>query len=386
MIKKRISQRAENVPPSGIRKFFEMVLGMPDVISLGVGEPDFITPWHIREACIYSLEKGYTMYTSNYGMIEFREEIAKAFESEQNVPYDPRKEILITTGVSEAYDLAVRALINPGDEVLIPEPSYVSYKPCVSFAEGKPIVVPTSADEGFKLNPEELVRAVTPRTKALVLNYPNNPTGASLDKAELESIADIVVEHDLLVISDEIYGKLTYEGKHHSFSSLEGMKDKTIVLDGFSKAYAMTGFRIGYSLAPPDITDAMMKVHQYSMLCAPITAQMGAIEALQKGSKELASMFREYNRRRRVIVNGFNKMGLKCNTPQGAFYAFPSITSTGLSSEEFSTRLLKDQQVAVVPGTAFGESGEGHIRCSYATSIEDIKTALARIEDFLGKV
>jgi len=381
-MKDRISTAARSVPPSGIRKFFEMVLGMPEVISLGVGEPDFVAPWHIREACIYSLEKGYTMYTSNYGMLELREEISKAYNKWHNLDYNPETEILITTGVSEGYDLAIRALVNPGDEVLIPEPSYVSYKPCTVFAGGKPVVVTTSAEDKFKVTPENLKSAITPKSKAVVLNYPNNPTGATMNRKELEEIADIAVEHDITVISDEVYGKLTYEGTHTPFSSLNGMKDRTVVLDGFSKAYAMTGFRIAFSLAPEDITDAMMKVHQYTMLCAPITGQMSAIEALQRGEREVANMKQEYNRRRRVIVKRLNEIGLTCFTPKGAFYAFPSIKSTGLSSEEFSTQLLKSKKVAVVPGTAFGECGEGHIRCSYATSMEDLKTALNRIEDF----
>ncbi|GBE18068.1 putative N-acetyl-LL-diaminopimelate aminotransferase [archaeon BMS3Abin16] len=381
-MKDRISTAARSVPPSGIRKFFEMVLGMPEVISLGVGEPDFVAPWHIREACIYSLEKGYTMYTSNYGLLELREEISKFYNQWHNLDYNPESEILITTGVSEGYDLAIRALVNPGDEVLIPEPSYVSYKPCTVFAGGKPVVVTTNAEDEFKVRAENLRAAVTEKSKALVINYPNNPTGATMTRKELEEIADIAVEHDLTVISDEVYGRLTYEGRHTPFSSLEGMRDRTVILDGFSKAYAMTGFRIAFSLAPEDITDAMMKVHQYTMLCAPITGQMSAIEALRNGEREVATMTREYNRRRRVIVKRLNEIGLTCFTPKGAFYAFPSIKSTGLSSEEFSTQLLKSKKVAVVPGTAFGECGEGHIRCSYATSMEDLKTALNRIEDF----
>ncbi|HDY73861.1 MAG TPA: aminotransferase class I/II-fold pyridoxal phosphate-dependent enzyme [Euryarchaeota archaeon] len=381
-MKDRISTAARSVPPSGIRKFFEMVLGMPEVISLGVGEPDFVAPWHIREACIYSLEKGYTMYTSNYGLLELREEISKFYNQWHNLDYNPESEILITTGVSEGYDLAIRALVNPGDEVLIPEPSYVSYKPCTVFAGGKPVVVTTNAEDEFKVRAENLRAAVTEKSKALVINYPNNPTGATMTRKELEEIADIAVEHDLTVISDEVYGRLTYEGRHTPFSSLEGMRDRTVILDGFSKAYAMTGFRIAFSLAPEDITDAMMKVHQYTMLCAPITGQMSAIEALRNGEREVATMTREYNRRRRVIVKRLNEIGLTCFTPKGAFYAFPSIKSTGLSSEEFSTQLLKSKKVAVVPGTAFGECGEGHIRCSYATSMEDLKTALDRIEDF----
>jgi aminotransferase len=385
-MKERISARARAVPPSGIRKFFEMVLGMPEVISLGVGEPDFETPWHIREACVYSLEKGYTMYTSNYGLLELREEIARRFKWDHSIEYNPENEILITTGVSEAYDLAIRAMVNPGDEVIIPEPSYVSYKPCTIFAGGKPVVVSSSAENDFKLSPESLKKAITKKSKVLVLNFPNNPTGATMNKKELEEIVDIIIEHDLIVISDEIYEKLTYEGVHIPFSSLNEMQNRTIILNGFSKAYAMTGFRIGYSLAPHDITDAMMKVHQYSMLCAPITGQMSALEALKHGKKEVESMVREYNRRRRVIVKRLNEMGLRCNAPKGAFYAFPSITSTKLNSEKFSTELLKNEKVAVVPGTAFGECGEGHIRCSYATSNEDLKSSLDKMQSFIAKL
>ncbi|MFQ5801134.1 MAG: aminotransferase class I/II-fold pyridoxal phosphate-dependent enzyme [Candidatus Hydrothermarchaeales archaeon] len=382
-MKDRISARARAVPPSGIRRFFEMVIGMPDVLSLGVGEPDFVTPWHVREACIYSLEQGYTMYTSNFGLLELREEIANSYKKWYSLSYSPESEILVTTGVSEAYDIAIRAIVDPGDEVIIPEPSYVSYKPCTIFAGGIPVVVDTST-ERFKLSPETLEKAITKKTKALVLNYPNNPTGASIGKKELEEIADVVIEHDLFVVSDEVYDKLTYEGAHTPFSSLNGMKNRTVLLNGFSKAYAMTGFRIGYALAPPDITEAMMKVHQYTMLCAPITGQMSAIEALRHGKREMEAMVREYNRRRRVMVRGLNEMGLACTNPEGAFYAFPSIKSTKLSSEEFSTGLLKDEKVAVVPGTAFGECGEGFIRCSYAISIDNLKTALDRMERFVA--
>jgi aminotransferase len=383
-MKDRISERAGVVPPSGIRKFFEMVIGMPDVISLGVGEPDFATPWHIREACIYSLEKGYTMYTSNFGLLELREVISNSYRKGYSLSYSPKKELLVTTGVSEAYDLAIRATVNPGDEVIIHEPSYVSYKPCTIFAGGVPVVVNTYAENGFKLSPESLEKAITKKTKVLVLNYPNNPTGATMNKKELEAIADVVVEHDLLVISDEVYDKLTYDGVHTPFASLEGMRERTVLLNGLSKAYAMTGFRIGYALAPPEIIEAMMKIHQYTMLCAPITGQMSAIEALRHGKNEMEAMQREYNRRRKVIVKRLNEIGLECTNPGGAFYAFPSIGSTNLGSEEFSTMLLKKENVAVVPGTAFGKCGEGFIRCSYATSIEDLNTALERMERFMG--
>lgn len=379
-----ISNRAKNVPPSGIRKFFEMVIGMPDVISLGVGEPDFVTPWHIREACIYSLEKGYTMYTSNFGLIELREEISNHMKNEYQVEYKPKSEVLVTTGVSEAFDLAIRAITNPGDEIIIPQPSYVSYVPCTTFAGGKPIVVKTKVQDEFKLTSEEIENKITNKSKALVLSYPNNPTGAIMERKRLEEIADVVNEHDLIVISDEIYDKLTYSSKHTCFSSLNGMKDKTILLNGFSKAYAMTGWRIGYACSNQEIIDAMMKVHQYTMLCAPITGQMAAIEALKDGQEEMKKMVREYDRRRRIIVKGLNQIGLECFEPKGAFYAFPSIKNSGLSSEEFSTKLLKEKSVAVVPGTAFGSSGEGYVRCAYAASIENINEALSRIEAFLS--
>ncbi len=375
-----ISERAKAVPPSGIRKFFEMVLGMPEVISLGVGEPDFITPWHIREACIYSIEHGYTMYTSNFGLFELREEISRAYQRWYSLNYNPEDEVLITTGVSEAYDLAIRALVDPGDEVLIPEPAYVSYNPCTVFAGGTPVTVGTFRDEDFKILPHRLEKAITSKSKLLVLNYPNNPTGATMSKKELESIADVVVEHDLIVVSDEIYDQLTYEGNHTPFSKLNGMKDRTVVLNGLSKAYAMTGFRIGYSLAPPEITEAMMKVHQFTMLCAPITGQMSALDAISQGNKEVQKMKREYNRRRIFMLKRLEEIGLNCTRPNGAFYAFPYIEKTDLSSEEFSTRLLKEESVAVVPGTAFGENGEEIIRCSYATSLENLRVALDRIK------
>ncbi|MFQ5975930.1 MAG: aminotransferase class I/II-fold pyridoxal phosphate-dependent enzyme [Candidatus Hydrothermarchaeales archaeon] len=383
MSSNKISERAKGVPPSGIRKFFEMVLGMPDVISLGVGEPDFVTPWHIREACIYSLEKGDTMYTSNFGLLELREEVSRHLKTEYQVEYQAGNEILITTGVSEAFDLAIRAIVNPGDEVIIPEPCYVSYVPCTIFAGGKPILVKTKVSDEFKVTAEEIEDKITKKSKVLVLSYPNNPTGAVMSRKGLEEIADVVNEHDLMVISDEIYDKLTYNGRHTCFSSLNGIKDKTILLNGFSKAYAMTGWRIGYAAANNEIIEAMMKVHQYSMLCAPITGQMAAIEALKNGEEEMKRMVREYDRRRRIIVKGLNQIGLECFEPKGAFYAFPSIKSSGLKSEEFAKALLEEQSVAVVPGTAFGSSGEGFVRCAYAASIENINEALSRMEKFL---
>ncbi|MHC1611148.1 MAG: aminotransferase class I/II-fold pyridoxal phosphate-dependent enzyme [Candidatus Methanospirareceae archaeon] len=367
---------------SGIREFFDIAQQMEDVISLGVGEPDFVTPWRIREACIFSLEKGYTSYTSNWGLLELREAISEAIYKETGVYYEPEGELLITTGVSEAADLALRALINPGEEVILHEPSYVSYKPCTAFAGGVPVCIATGVEDEFKVRAEQIEERITEDTKAVILSYPNNPTGATLSRKELEEIADVVNEHDLLVISDEVYGKLTYEGRHTCFSSLNGMKERTILLNGFSKAYAMTGWRLGYAAGDKEIIEAMMKIHQYIMLCAPITAQMGAIEAL-RCEDEVERMVSEYNRRRRLMVDGLNNLGLECFEPKGAFYTFPSIKSTGLTSEEFAKRLLLDEKVVVIPGGVFGACGEGFVRCSYAVSQYEIKEALERIERFL---
>lgn len=383
---KYIASIVKDIPPSGIRKFFDLVLEMEGVISLGVGEPDFVTPWHIREACIYSLEKGFTTYTSNFGLLELREWISKTIKKDYNVDYDPKNQILVTTGVSEAADLAFRAIINPGDEVIVPEPCYVSYKPSVSLAGGNPVPVSTKRENEFRVTAEQLEKCITDRTKALVLSYPNNPTGAVLTRKDLEEIADVVNENDIAVISDEVYCKLTYEGSHTCFSSISGMEERTIVLNGFSKSHAMTGLRLGFATGSEELIGAMTKIHQYAMLCAPITAQMGAIEALKNGNGEMNKMIREYDRRRRLIVDGLNKLGLDCFEPKGAFYAFPSIKSTGLTSEEFAGRLLKDEKVAVVPGNVFGECGEGHLRCSYATSREQLVEALGRIEAFLDKI
>jgi len=379
-----IAKRVQQIPSSGIRKFFEMVIGMDDVISLGVGEPDFVTPWPVREACIYSLEKGYTSYTSNWGLQELRDEIAHAIISDYGITYSPEDQILVTTGVSEAIDLAIRAITNPGDEVIVVEPCYVSYSPCVVFAGGKPVPVATDSSNHFKVTPEQIRDKITDKTKAVVLSYPNNPTGAVMNKKDLEAIADVIVEHDLIVISDEVYDKLTYDGKHTCFASLNGMQDRTILLNGPSKAYAMTGWRIGYAASTPEIIGAMLKIHQYTMLCAPITAQMAAIEALKNGREDMLAMVKEYDRRRRLIVKGLNALGLDCIEPKGAFYAFPSIKSTGMSSEEFAEKLLKEQKVAVVPGNVFGACGEGFIRCAYATSRDVIKEALERMETFVS--
>lgn len=379
-----LSSTVRDMPPSGIRKFFDIVVGMEDVISLGVGEPDFPTPWHIREACIYSLECGHTSYTSNKGLLELREILAESTKEELDLDYDPEEEILITTGVSEAVDLAFRATLNPGDEVIVPQPCYVAYVPDVLLAGGVPKPVATRLSEEFKLRPEDFRDAIGERTKALVLSYPNNPTGAIMTREDLEEIADLVVENDLLVISDEVYGKLTYDGDHASFAQLEGMRGRTVVLNGLSKSCAMTGWRIGYAIGDPAIIGAMTKVHQYTMLCAPTMAQVAAVEAFQRGDSEVKAMKREYDRRRRLFVSELERLGLPCFEPKGAFYAFPSIEGTGLTSEEFAEQLLKEQRVAAVPGNAFGESGEGFLRCSYATSREEILEAVDRIERFLA--
>ncbi len=378
-----VADHLKTVPPSGIRRFFDLVSEMDDVISLGVGEPDFVTPWHIREACIHSIEHGETAYTSNYGLLELREEISKLYSQKYRVDYNPESEALVTTGVSEALDIAIRAIINPGDEVIVVQPSYVSYVPSVIFAGGVPVPVSTKMSNNFEITSEELEDAITDKTKAVIINYPNNPTGAVMDKDSLESIADVIVEHDLMMISDEVYDCLTYNGTHTCFASLEGMRDRTILLNGFSKSHAMTGFRMGYALAAPEIIDSMMLIHQYSMLCAPITAQIGAIEALKNGEGEVQKMVREYDRRRHLIVGGLNKLGLECFEPKGAFYAFPSISSTGLTSGDFAEGLLNEQKVATVPGDVFGEAGVGFLRCSYAASREDIHTALDRINEFV---
>lgn len=381
-----VSKRVIKIPPSGIRKFFELTLSMDDVISLGVGEPDFVTPWHIREAAMYSLERGYTMYTSNWGLQELRDEISKALNRDYKVHYDPTNEILITIGVSEAFDLALRAILNPGDEVIIPEPCFVSYGPMTYLAGGKPKPVVTTVENEFKVTPEQIEEQVTKKTKAIILSYPNNPTGGVMTKKDMEAVADVVEEKDLIVISDEIYDHLTYNGKHTCFSSLNGMRDKTIYLNGFSKAYAMTGWRVGYACANPEITEAMFKIHQYSMMCASIMGQVAALEALRHGKKEMRGMVSEYNQRRKFIVKRLNDIGLACFEPRGAFYAFPSIQSTGLTSEEFAEGLLKEENVAVVPGNAFGKSGGGFVRCAYAASTEDISEAMDRVKRFVERL
>jgi aminotransferase len=382
----RISPTVKAIPPSGIRRFFDIAAEMKGVISLGVGEPDFITPWHIRESCIYGLHRGYTSYTSNYGLLELREGIVKSLDNDYQVTYDPRKEVLVTVGVSEGLDLAMRALLSPGDEVLVPEPCYVSYKSCVTLAGGIAVTVPTSMENEFRITAEELEAYVTPRTKILLIGYPNNPTGAVMTRQDLESIALFAKKHDLIVISDEIYAKLTYEGTHTCFASLPDMRERTIVLNGFSKAYAMTGWRIGYAVSNEDFIGAMTKIHQYTMLCTPITAQIAAIEALKSGEAQVKHMVTEYNHRRRLILDGFRQMGLDCFEPKGAFYIFPSIKKTGLTSLEFAEQLLMAEKVALVPGDAFGESGEGFVRCSYATSTKNITEAIERIGRFVSTI
>lgn len=381
---KRISPVVQAIPPSGIRRFFDIAAEMEDVISLGVGEPDFVTPWSIRESCVYGLEQGYTSYTANRGLWELREEICALQKRNFNIDYDPKTNVLVTVGVSEALDIAMRAILTPGDEILIPEPCYVSYKACASLAGAVAVAVPAKIENNFSITPADLEVHVTNKTKALLIGYPNNPTGAILTKEQLMDIAKFAQEHDLIVISDEIYGDLTYGGERHvCFAGLPGMKDRTILLNGFSKAYAMTGWRIGYAMSNPAIISAMTKIHQYTMLCAPITAQIAAVEALRHGEKYMKKMVSEYDKRRRLIYDGLTNAGLKCFEPKGAFYIFPDITSTGLTSEEFAEQLLMKEHVALVPGTAFGQCGEGYVRCSYATSVTKISEAIARIEHFV---
>lgn len=377
-----VSKRVKEIPPSGIRKFFDLASQIGDIISLGVGEPDFNTPWHIREAAIYALENGFTTYTSNWGLLELREAISEHLYKLYGLSYDPEGEILITTGSSEALDLAIRAIIDPGDEVIIHQPSYVSYVPCVILAGGKPKILPTFSEEEFKINPTRMKEIITNRTKLLIINYPNNPTGAVMDRESLEEIAKIVEKYDLLVISDEIYDQLVYGEKFVSFPSLPHMKERTILINGFSKAYAMTGWRLGYAAGPREIISAMMKIHQYTMLCAPTIAQKAAIEAF-KLEEEVQNMRESYDQRRRFFYQGLKEIGFEVVEPKGAFYIFPSIKKFGLSSEEFAEKLLKEEKVVVIPGSVFGESGEGFIRCTYASSLSDLKEALTRLKRFV---
>ena len=381
-----LSRLVRELPQSGIRRFFDIAAQMEDVISLSIGEPDFLTPWAIREAAIYSLERGQTTYTSNLGILELRELITKQLNLLYGLRYNPKDEVLVTVGVSEGMDLAMRAILDPGDEVLVPEPCYVSYKPCVSLAGGVPIGILTTMENEFRVTVEQLEAALTPRTRAIVLGYPSNPTGAIMPREQLQPIVDFAVQHNLYLISDEIYDRLTYDGVHVSVATLPGAWDRTILLNGFSKAYAMTGWRLGYVCAPAPILAALLKIHTYTIMCAPTMGQKAAIEALKSGEPAVRDMVGQYNQRRRLIVDGLNSAGLDCHLPQGAFYAFPSIRRTGLTSEEFAERLLFEEHVAVVPGTAFGLGGEGHIRCSYATSLAKIEEALHRIGRFVRKL
>ncbi|MBB3114331.1 aminotransferase [Paenibacillus phyllosphaerae] len=377
---------AREMKPSGIRRFFDLAAGRKDIITLGVGEPDFVTPWHVREACVYALERGKTQYTSNAGMPELREEIGRYLDDSFNVAYDPASEILVTVGGSEAIDLALRALITPGDEILVPEPCYITYSPITTLSGGVAVGVETFAEDNFKLKVESLRKVVTPKSKVLILCYPSNPTGGIMTYEDWLPIAKFVEENDLIVISDEIYAELTYGSKHVSFAAMPGMKDRTILVSGFSKAFAMTGWRMGYACGHPELIGAMLKIHQYTIMCAPIMGQVAALEALRNGMEEKDKMVESYNQRRRIVVQGFRQIGLECHEPQGAFYAFPSIKSTGLTSEEFATRLLQEHSVAAVPGDVFGMGGEGHLRCSYASSIANLTEAIDRIGQFVRKL
>lgn len=381
-----LAPRVREIQPSGIRRFFDLASGSKDIITLGVGEPDFITPWHVREACVYSLERGYTSYTSNAGTPELREAIAEYLYTSYQVKYDPKDEILVTVGGSEAIDLALRALIEPGDEILVPVPCYISYSPIASIGGGVPVEIETYARHEFKLQAEDLKAKITPKSKVLILNYPSNPTGGIMTYEDWLPIAKIVEENDLIVISDEIYAELTYGQQHVSFASIPGMKDRTILVNGFSKAFAMTGWRMGYACGHPDLIYAMLKIHQYTVMCAPVMGQVAALEALKNGLGEKDQMVESYNQRRRLIVQGLRDIGLDCHEPQGAFYAFPSIASTGLGSEEFAQRLLLEAKVAAVPGNVFGAGGEGFLRCSYATGVNQLNEALNRIEQFVRKL
>ncbi|AOZ97695.1 pyridoxal phosphate-dependent aminotransferase [Butyrivibrio hungatei] len=381
-----IGKKVVDIKPSGIRKFFDIVQETEGAISLGVGEPDFDTPWHIRDEGIYSLEKGRTFYTSNSGLKELRQEISNYIKRTQNVEYDPLKEIFVTVGGSEAIDLALRAMVDAGDEVLIPQPSYVSYEPCAILADAVPVTIELKEENQFRLTAEEVLEKVTDKTKILVLPFPNNPTGAVMTKEDLEAIAKVVIEKDLFVISDEIYGELTYNGEHVSIVSIPGMKERTILINGFSKAYAMTGWRLGYACGPEVIMKQMVKIHQFAIMCAPTTSQYAAVEALRNGDDDVKMMREQYNQRRRYLLNEFERIGLTCFEPFGAFYVFPSIKKFGMSSDEFCTRLLKEEKLAVVPGTAFGDCGEGYIRISYAYSLDNLKAAMERLERFISKL
>lgn len=382
----RLSEKVLNIKPSGIRKFFDLVAEKKDVISLGVGEPDFDTPWHIREEGIYAFEKGKTFYTSNAGLKELRVEICNYLKRKFSLDYDPLSEVLVTVGGSEAIDLALRALVNEGDEVIIPEPCYVSYKPCAVLANAKPVTIDLKAENNFRLTASELEHAITDETKVLVLAFPNNPTGAVMTKDDLEAIAKVVIKHDIYVISDEIYAELTYNGKHHSIAEIDGMRDRTIVINGFSKSYAMTGWRLGYACGVKEIISQMTKIHQFAIMCAPTVSQYAAVEALKNGDKDIEEMKESYNQRRRFLLESFKEMGIPCFEPFGAFYVFPCIKKFGMTSEEFAMKFLDEENVAVIPGTAFGDSGEGFLRISYAYSIEKLKMAMEKLTKFISKL
>lgn len=381
-----LSDKIVQIPPSGIRKFFDIVNEMEGAISLGVGEPDFDTPWHVREEGIYSLEKGRTFYTSNAGLKPLKDEISYYLKRRCDVSYDPDHEILVTVGGSEAIDIALRAMLNPGDEVLIPQPSYVSYLPCTVLADGVPVIIELEEKDRFRLTPEKLLEKITDKTKILILPFPNNPTGAIMEREDLEKIAKIVIEKDLFVLSDEIYSELTYTDRHVTIASLPGMKERTVLINGFSKAYAMTGWRLGYAAAPEIILKQMLKIHQYAIMCAPTTSQYAAVDAMKNGDQDVEAMRESYNQRRRYLLHAFEEMNICCFEPQGAFYTFPNIKRFGMSSDEFATRLLKEEKVAVVPGTAFGDCGEGFLRISYAYSLESLKKALGRIKRFVDRL
>lgn len=385
-MRKFLSDKVVNIKPSGIRKFFDIVSEMKDAISLGVGEPDFDTPWHIRDEGIYAFERGKTFYTSNAGLKDLRTEIANYMKRSQGLNYNPDNEIIVTVGGSEAIDIGLRAIINPEDEVIIPQPSYVSYEPCAVLAGAKPVIINLKAENDFRLTPEELLEAITDKTKILILPYPNNPTGAIMEQDDLEKIAKIIIEKDILVMSDEIYAELTYKGKHVSIASIEGMQERTILINGFSKSYAMTGWRLGYACAPKELIQQMTKIHQFAIMCAPTISQYAAVEALKNGDDDVKEMREAYNQRRRFLMNAFEKMGLECFEPFGAFYVFPCIKEFGMTSEEFATRFLQEEKVALVPGTAFGECGEGFLRISYAYSLENLKIAIGRLENFVTRL
>lgn len=381
-----LSKRIVEIKPSGIRKFFDVVSEMPDAISLGVGEPDFDTPWHIRDEGIYSLEKGRTFYTSNSGLKELKIEICNYLRRRFELDYDYQKEVIVTVGGSEAIDIALRAMIDPGDEVIIPQPSYVSYEPCAILANATPVIINLQAENEFRLTAQELEEAITEKTKVLILPFPNNPTGAIMERADLEAIAQVILKHDIFVISDEIYAELSYKGKHVSIAQIPGMRERTVLINGFSKSYAMTGWRLGYACAPAAITEQMLKIHQFAIMCAPTTSQYAAVEALKNGDDDVARMREQYNQRRRYLVHAFAEMGLPCFEPYGAFYIFPCIKEFGMSSDEFATRFLEEEKVAVVPGTAFGACGEGFLRISYAYSLENLKVAIGRLARFVERL